>query len=526
MAIRQRTRPDPFAEALRHVEREQRRRAEERAHREVALRGEEIREQCSTLPGFIRWAWPILEPGTLYSHNWHIDAISEHLTAIVRGDLQNLAINLPPAHMKSLLVSVFFPSWWWSLDATKRFLSASYEQTLALRDNEKMRALITSPEYQAMWGEHTRLTKTGTSSFLNVSRGAREARAFKSMTGGRGDVVLIDDPHSTVTAESDVERAKVVRVFTEGIQNRVNDLATSSIIVIMQRLHSNDVSGTIDTLGLNYERLILPMEYEVDRVYPVKKIPFTDPRTKEGELLHPEKFPPGKVAELKKGGSYFWAGQYQQRPVPREGGLFKREWFDGKIIDAEPAGIVWWRHWDLAATELKPGATAGARTCGVKLGRAADGSFIVAHMIATASSGKKVRNIVKAQAEVDGYGVKISVPQDPGAAGKTVALDYIDMLAAYDCRKLRETEDKVTRAEPVSAQAEAGNLYLLRGAWNQEFLDELCLFPGGPRKDVADALSGAYAQIIGRGDLRAGQGIAGPMIIDPNAPDAEEARDD
>src|SRR5690606_8845251 len=194
-----RGRPDPFALALARVQAEKDRRARDKAARDAEERGDEIRAECESLAGFIRWGWPILEPGTRYVHNWHIDAVAEHLEAITRGDLQNLAINIPPGHMKSLLVSVFFPAWWRTKDPTKRFLSGSYEQAIALRDNVKMRAHATSAEHRALPPEGNGLIKPGTSSFINESRGSREARVFRSVTGDRWDVVLVDDEHTTET---------------------------------------------------------------------------------------------------------------------------------------------------------------------------------------------------------------------------------------------------------------------------------------------------------------------------------------
>lgn len=514
MSRARRTQLDPYAEALARVRAERARRQHEAAQSMAAVRGEEIKAGCERLTGFVRWAWPILEPGTEYVPNWHIDAVSEHLEAITTHDIQNLAVNIPPGTMKSLLISVFFPAWWWTKAPTKRFLSGSHEQTLALRDNEKMRALVVSPEYQALWGEKTRLIKTGTRSFMNVSRGGREARAFKSMTGGRGDATIIDDPHSTETAESDKEREKAVRRFVEGIQNRVNDAATSSIILVMQRLHDKDVTGAIDRYGFDYEKLVLPMEFEPKRRF-TTRIGWTDPRQAEGDLLFPGKFPRAEVEKLKKIGSYAWAGQYQQRPVPREGGLFKREWFAGKVMrpGEVPAGVVWWRHWDLAATELDPMATTGARTCGVKMGRAPDGRIIVGHMNAFGKDGKVVKVLIRQQAEIDGTGVSISVPQDPGAGGKVNRQDIINHLEGFVARKMIESGDKVTRAEPFSAACENGDVWLVQGSWNDEYLDELCSFPSGARKDVADASSGAYARLVSRMARRRGDDLAAPKVI-------------
>lgn len=481
----------------------------------AAVRGEDIKGECESLTGFVKWAWPILEPGTLFVPNWHIDAVSEHLEAITTGDIQNLAVNIPPGTMKSLLISVMFPAWWWTTAPSKRFLSGSFEQNLALRDNEKMRALVTSAEYQALWGEKTRLIKSGTRSFMNVSRGGREARAFKSMTGGRGDATIVDDPHSTLTAESDKERAKTVRQFVEGIQNRVNDAATSSIILVMQRLHEHDVTGAIERYGFDYEKLVLPMEFEPHRRV-TTRIGWTDPRQNEGDLLFPGKFPRETVESLKKIGSYAWSGQYQQRPVPREGGMFKRAWFAGKVLSPGevPAGVVWWRHWDLAATELDPMATTGARTCGVKMGRAPDGRIVVGHMNAFGKDGKVVKVLIRQQAEIDGPTVNISIPQDPGAGGKVNRQDIITHLEGFNARKMIESGDKESRAVPFSAACENGDVWLVRGAWNDDYLDELCLFPGGARKDVADASSGAYARLVSPiGRKQSGGNLAAPKVI-------------
>lgn len=486
----------------------------------AAIRGDDVRGECESLTNFVKWAWPILEPGTLFVPNWHIDAVSEHLEAITTQDIQNLAVNIPPGTMKSLLISVMFPAWWWTKAPTKRFLSGSFEQNLALRDNEKMRALVSSAEYQALWGEKTRLIKTGTRSFMNVSRGGREARAFKSMTGGRGDATIVDDPHSTTAAESDKERAKTVRQFVEGIQNRVNDAATSSIILVMQRLHEHDVTGAIERYGFDYEKLVLPMEFDPKRRV-TTRIGWTDPRQNAGDLLFPGKFPRETVDNLKKIGSYAWSGQYQQRPVPREGGMFKRAWFTGKVLSPGevPSGMVWWRHWDLAATELDPMATTGARTCGVKMGLAPDGRIIVGHMNAFGKDGKVVKVLIRQQAEIDGPTVNISIPQDPGAGGKVNRQDIINHLAGFNARKMIESGDKETRAVPFSAACENGDVWVVRGAWNDDYLDELCMFPGGARKDVADASSGAYARLVSpMGRRKSGGGLAGPKVIGGQPP--------
>lgn len=474
--------------------------------RDVEQNAERIREDCKTLEGFVRHAWPILEPKARLIWGWPLQAMADHLEAVTRGEITRLLTNCPPGLMKSLLHSVFWPAWEWGPAGLPhmRYLTSSYSQDNVMRDNTKMRRLVESEWFQSLWPTvRMSADQNAKGKFENNASGGREGRPFASMTGGRGDRVIIDDPHSTETAESDVERANAVRIFRESISDRLNDLDRSAIVVIMQRLHENDVAGTILKLRLPYVHLTLPMEYDpkpyktsgrvIDPTEPTR-IGFVDPRTTDGELLLPERFSREAVDALKVvKGSYGYAGQYQQRPSPREGGLFKRHWFEGKIVRQAPPGTRWVRHWDLAATKS---ATA-ARTAGVKLGKAPDGSYVVGHVVTTQDEGNAIRRLIKATAETDGTDVLISLPQDPGQAGKVQAKDYVSMLAGWTVKADPETGDKVTRAEPFSSQCEAGNVFLVQGAWNDAYLDELCLFPGGSFKDQVDATSGAFGRLVG-----------------------------
>ena len=474
--------------------------------RDVEQNAERIREECKTLAGFVRHAWPVLEPKARLVWGWPLQAMADHLEAVTSGEITRLLTNCPPGLMKSLLHSVFWPAWEWGPAELPhmRYLTTSYSQDNVMRDNTKMRRLVESEWFQSLWPDvRMSADQNAKGKFENTASGGREGRPFASMTGGRGDRVIIDDPHSTETAESDVERANAVRIFRESISDRLNDLDRSAIVVIMQRLHENDVAGTILKLRLPYVHLSLPMEYDpkpyktsgrvLDPTEPTR-IGFVDPRTDDGELLLPERFSRDAVEALKVvKGSYGYAGQYQQRPSPRDGGLFKRHWFEGKIIRQAPAGTRWVRHWDLAATK----STTAARTAGVKLGKAPDGSYVVAHSITTQDEGNAVRKLIKTTAETDGTGVLISLPQDPGQAGKVQAKDYVAMLAGWTVKAEPETGDKITRAEPFSSQCEAGNVYLVQGSWNDAYLDELCLFPSGSFKDQVDATSGAFGRLVG-----------------------------
>lgn len=486
---------------LAEIRAEKRRREAERELERLASDAERIRARCQSLAGFIREAWHVVEPGSAYVHGWHIEAIAQHLEAITFGRFlamgaeNRLLINIPPGTMKSLIVSVFWPAWEWGPRGMPemRYLTTSYSEGYVKRDSRRMRDLVASPWYRALWPE-VELVRAGESSFANTRTGFREGVPFASLTGGRGHRVIIDDPHSTESAESDAERGRTVRIFRESVPTRLVDPKTSAIVVVMQRLHADDVSGTAIKMGLGYQHLMLPMRFEPARRCRTV-IGFEDPRQSEGELLFPERFPLAVVdRDEKPMGSFAVAGQHQQRPTPREGGLFKRIWFEDKFIAAPPQDTVWVRHWDLAATKKKN----AARTAGVKLGRTRDGRFIVGHAITTQDEGDRIRKLIKATAEMDGRSVAISLPQDPGQAGKVQARDFVALLAGWRVTVEPETGDKVTRAEPFSAQCEAGNVYIVRGEWNELYLDELCLFPGGSFKDQVDASSGAFGTLTSK----------------------------
>lgn len=478
---------------LEEIRREKERRKAEAERQRIARDVDAIRARCLRFADFVKEAWHVLEPTNPLKWSWHLDAMCDHLEAITFGRLSPwLLINVPPGSSKSMVVSVFWQAWEWGpcrMPST-RFLTTSFEEENVKRDTRKTRDLLKSEWFRTLW-PHVTLTRAGETSFANDATGTREGVPFASITGKRGDRVVIDDPHSLDGAESDAERTKATRRFLEGGLNRVNDQTTSAIVVVMQRLHETDLTGVLLSRKLGFVHLMIPMEFEPERRC-VTPLPWQDPREEDGELMDPVRMPRQAVERLKSVSAYAWAGQYQQRPTAREGGLFKRHWFEGKIIKAAPPGTVWWRHWDLAATAKKT----AARTAGVKMGRAPDGRFIVAHVVKTQAEGAQVRSLIKATAEVDGRDVGISLPQDPGQAGKVQKSDYIAMLAGWNVRAEPETGDKLTRAEPFAAQCEGGNVYLIEGDWISDYLDELCLFPGGTWKDQVDASSGAFGRLV------------------------------
>jgi len=187
---------------------------------------------------------------------------------------------------------------------------------------------------------------------------------------------------------------------------------------------------------------------------------------------------------------YVFAGQYRQRPAPLDGGLFK----PGKlqVVEAIPAGrISWVRGWDLSST------TDGDWTAGAKLGQLEDGRYIIADMERERFGPDDRDALIKNTAARDGKLTHVSIPQDPGQAGKTQALYLTRKLAGYSVTTTPESGDKVTRAEPFASQVNVGNVLMLRGSWNDHLIEEMRTFPNGTNDDQIDALSRAFEHLIG-----------------------------
>jgi len=400
-----------------------------------------------------------------------------------------------------MTTSVFWPAWEWGPRALRhhRFINASYEKGLATRDLVRCRDLLMSEWFQARWpiGE-LKDDQDQKTYYENGYTGWRLATSVGgALTGYRGDRRVVDDPHDVKRAESDTQRAEALRWWTEVLPTRCNDQEKSALVLMMQRLHARDLSGhVLKTESDIWTKLILPMEFEPDRRCVLPEIGFADPRTEPGELLWPERFSRKAVDQLKrtlssKGGSYAVAGQLQQRPVAREGGMFhysKIQYVD-RVPDEAVRKV---RGWDLAASTEKD----SAYTVGVKMSITARGQIFVENVVRFRGTPHEVEQRLKLTAIGDGHGVSISIPQDPGQSGKAQKAALAALLNGYDVHFSTESGEKSDRAIPFAAQWEAGNVYIVRGEWNDAYTGEMCEFPKSDYMDQGDASSRAHAYLV------------------------------
>lgn len=467
----------------------------ERAAELERLEGEQCRR---SLKVFVQCAWRIIEPGQELKWNWHLDALCRVLTDVTNGKRRKVLINVPPGTMKSLLVSVLWPAWEWTRKPERRYLCASYVADLATRDTMKMRDIITSPWYQYLFGVKLRGDQAVKTWFMNTSSGWRIATSTDGKgTGEHPDVIIIDDPHSAKQAKSDVERKAAVDWFDQTLSTRGVGRGVS-IVVIMQRLHEDDLTGHLLALG-GWDHIMYPMRFEPDRA------DVTDPRKIEGELLWPELFPEEKVRDLERDlNQYGTAGQLQQRPAPLGGGLFKRSSF--KMVNASdvPKKGTQTRAWDVAATE-----GAGCYTVGLKMRDAGESSvprFFIEDIDRGQWGPHDVDRRIASCALLDGRSCRIREEQEGGSAGKTVVAARARMLAGFDYRPMAPTGDKEVRANPLRSAVESGNVAVVRAPWNEAFFRELEAFPNGTYLDQCDAAAHAFNDLTtGARPLRIGK---------------------
>lgn len=412
----------------------------------------------------------------------HHPAICDALEDVFYGRTKRLILNLPPRYSKTQLVKCFVA---WSMGHVpdSEFIYTSYSGRLATASSYDVRGMLDEPEYKAIFpGVSLRTDSQAKDEWRTTEGGMMYAvGAGGTITGygagkhrsGFGGGIIIDDPLKADEARSDVQRQNIIDWYRDTLSSRVNSPETP-IIYIGQRLHETDLAGWLlnGGSGEKWEHVCFPAIQS------------------DGTALWPEKHTIEDLRRMEGAMPYTFAGQYMQRPAPAEGGLFKPDRLE--VIDAVPAlPISWIRGWDLAST------TNGDWTAGAKLGKLPDGRFIIADMVRVREGPDSRDAIMLNTARRDTFTVKVSIPQDPGQAGKTQIAYLTRQFAGFNVISSPESGDKVTRAEPLAAQINVGNVMMVRASWNDALMDEMRMFPNGANDDQIDSLSRAFGELIG-----------------------------
>jgi len=479
--------------------------AERERRRTGRTLAEEAMELAGDLRAFIRAAWHLVEPGREFHSGWHIDAIADKLEAATRGEIRRLVINIPPRHMKSLSVSVFWPVWLWASSPQVRFLTLAYGDDLATRDAVKSRRLIQSRWFRGRFGDVFALTgdQNQKTRYENDRTGYRIATTVGgSATGEGGDVIIIDDPHKADEVHSDVKRQRVLNWHDEVVSFRFNDPAGGVEVVIMQRLHEADLTGHLLARG-GWTHLCLPAEYEPSHpfVWP------EDPRREAGELLWPEHIDAQQLALLKTdtGSSYAIAGQLQQRPSPAEGGILKRAWWRY----FSPEWLEYWEgpplralvsSWDTALKEK----TTSDFTVGTLWGLSGANRYLLRRFRERVGFPDTLAAITEQArwASQHFHGLPQTTLIELAANGPELVAALRSQLQGV--LGVKVDADKVSRAHAVSAQLEAGNVFVpgaasgdgdydtaLTPSWVQELIEECAAFPNAAHDDQVDSVTQA-----------------------------------
>lgn len=480
-----------------------------------ALKREKEKRLAETsLYHFMRQMWPIIEPGTEFRTNWHLEAICEHLEAVTEGEIDNLVINIPPGFSKSIISSVAWPAWMWIVDPTKRVMSASYGEDLAVRDAMKTRDVITSEWFQRHWpyvqiakGQdqktHYVLTESGWR--LATSVGGRA-------TGLHPDIKIVDDPHSAQQAASDAERQRALDWFTGTLATRGVSRGAKTV-VIMQRLHEQDVTGLIlDKFGKQYEHLCLPMRYERSTAKPRTKLGFIDPRTAEGSLLWPELFPEETVVKLESAlGDYGTAGQLQQRPAPSGGGILKpahiKKWPAGKELP--PFDYVV-QSWDTAFTEKTTGDPSAMTVWGTARYEGKQIAILLDLINDRMAYPQLKKRVIDEWRSAYGENARRAdtILVEQKASGQSILQDL--RQAGIPARPYNPGRaDKMVRAHAIAPLIDAEIIYIPESnknkgqfvSWAQPLLKEMEVFPNGRHDDIVDTMSQALIYLKDAGWL-------------------------
>ncbi len=417
----------------------------------------------------------------------HHRLLLSYLAKVASGEIKRLIVNLPPGSAKSTYVSLLFPAFFMAANRNVNVIGLSYASDLAEKFSGQLRNLI---------GEHATvlgfdiLPQSRSRELWHTTNGCeyRCAGITGGITGFRADIAIVDDPiRNWADAFSPVIKEMIWAEFQASVLTRLKP--GGSIVVVQTRWAEDDLSGRLmEEQPDQWTILHLPALCEDD----------DDPMGRAiGQCLWPSYQTPAMMENLRSTLSdLVWSGLYQQRPRGMTSSLFQVQSMPiVKLIPSTTTIDVRVRHWDLAGTAEAEGRRPDW-TVGILMARTTAGSWMVEDMVRFRGDPSTVESVLRETAMKDGRDVRIGIPQDPGAAGKSNFMFLARALAGYRVEAVPQSGSKVTRAMPATSQCNAGNISFLEGAWNSAFLSEMASFPGGRHDDVPDAFSSAFNALV------------------------------
>jgi len=432
---------------------------------------------------FIQRSFQTVVPGQPFLPNWHLEAIAYALECCRRGDTRRLIITLPPRNLKSIAASVAYPAFVLGHDPTRRIICVSYSQDLTAKHARDCRIVIESPWYRELFpGTRIDPRKNTEAEFETTARGYRLGTSVGgTLTGRGGNVIIIDDPLKPAEAMSETKRRTVCEFYDSTLSSRLDDKSGDIIIVVMQRLHVDDLVGHLLQKGGPWVHLNLPAIADAPQ-----DIPIGDNRVyrrSAGGILHPEREPLHVLDELKVTmGSQAFSAQYQQAPVPPGGALVKGVWFRryGQLPERQPGDRIV-QSWDTASKASK---TNDFSVCTTWLIRGRD--YYLIDVDRRQLEYPDLRRHILTLAER--HAANVVLIEDAGSG--TALIQELRREGPFRPIAIRPDGDKIVRLEGQSAVLEAGHVLLPESApWLDEFMLEILAFPYGRHDDQVDSVS-------------------------------------
>lgn len=442
--------------------------------------------------GFVQLAWHLVEPAYELVPNWHLEEMCSHCQAMSEGRWLRGVINIPPGHGKSLIVSVFWPAWSWIDQPALRFMFSSNDDAIALRDAARMKLILCSDWFRARWpgisvigGEHA-----ANRSFENTDGGYRISAPIRGgFVGKHADIQVCDDPHkpiNVINSKSGADLEFVKNWWSGTMASRHRDPKTGRRLIVMQRLHEDDLAG--DCLAQGYEGLILPVHFDPERAS--RTSVGGDRRTKEGELLFGSRYPADVIAKLMRELGDHASAQYEQEPTGKSGGPIKREHFRYWRRLPDFFDVLCWS-WDCAFKDKETSDF----VCGQLWGRAGPNFFLlwrVNEKLTFPATLQTIQEMQKWSSEQFGR------PHDCIIEDKANGTAVIQVLKdnVPGIIEVNPLGGKLARAQGCSFLFRAGNVFFPNPAlegyeWSKNHAETVRKFPRVKKDDTVDAMTQA-----------------------------------